>query len=99
MSKVSSYKKISWATIVNINENSTLEDFKGWSKTQHYIESPTKYAVLRLLLSFAVKVLYNENLGKFVKLLCRKGYIKDGDIVEAINIMLLYAMDKMPEDL
>jgi len=63
MSKVSSYKKISWATIVNINENSTLEDFKDWSKSQHYIESPTKYAVLRLLLSFAVKVLYNENLG------------------------------------
>jgi len=99
MSKVSSYKKISWATIVNINENSTLEDFKDWAKTQYYIEANTKYALLRLLLSFSVKVLYNENLGKFVKLLCKKGYIKQGDITEAINIMLLYAMDKMPSDL
>jgi len=44
-------------------------------------------------------VLYNENLGTFVKLLCKKGYIKQGDITEAINIMLLYAMDNMPKEL
>lgn len=99
MSKVSSYKKINWATIVNINENSTLIDFKEWAKSQSYIKANTKYALLRLLLSFAVKVLYNQNLGVFIKLLCKKGYIKQGDIIEGINIMLLYAMDKMPSDL
>lgn len=99
MSKVSSYKKINWATIVNINENSTLIDFKDWANAQSYTEANTKYALLRLLLSFAVKVLYNENLGKFIRLLCKNGYIKKGDIIEGINIMLLYAMDKMPSDM
>lgn len=103
MSKVSSYKKVSWATIVNINENSTLEDFMQWCFKHKYFDTttgkPTKYGCLRLLLEFAVQVLYNDNLADFLDVLCHKGYIKQGDLIEGINIMLLYAMERMPEDL
>lgn len=96
---ISSYKRITWAAIVNMEEDAVLRHFKNWCFKQKYVDSKSKYATIRLLLSLAVKVLYNEKLGEFIDDLYRESYIKKGDLIEALNIMLLYAMDKMPKEM
>lgn len=99
MSKVSSRKKVSWATLLNLSEDQTATEFQKWSFAQRYIGKNTKYALLKKLIELGIKVFYNEHLGEFIKLLNSKGYIKQGDFIEGINLMLLYAMNKMPEEL
>ena len=96
---ISSYKKITWAAIVNQGEDAILRDFRKWCFKNKFVDSESKYGVIRLLLSLAVKVIFNQNLGEFVKTLYKKKYIKEGDLIEALNIMLLYAIDKMPEEM
>ncbi|MCP4762573.1 MAG: hypothetical protein GY870_12405 [archaeon] len=97
--KVSTYKKNTWATILNINEDIALKNFKEWCFVNKFIEANTKYALVRMLLSIGSKIFYNEHLNKFTRDLYTKGYIKQGDLEETINIMLLYALEHMPKEL
>lgn len=97
--RTSEKKKITWATLVNINEDQALNEFQKWSFAQKFIEKNSKYGLVKKMLEMGVKILYNVHFGDFIKLLNSKGYIKQGDVIEGINIMLLYAMEKMPGEL
>ncbi|KKM18037.1 hypothetical protein LCGC14_1669690 [marine sediment metagenome] len=97
--KVSNFKKNTWATTLNINENAFFDNVKNFLFQQEVLVNEAKYGFMKFLLRISEEVLYNKELMDFIDLLIEKKYIKSKeDTIEGINKMLIYAMNKMPLD-
>ncbi len=98
--KVSGYKKFTWATSLNIQENAYLERVVERFFGENFIEGKSRYSLIKFLTDFCSKVLYNDSLIAFInkKLLSKKYIDKKGDVIEGVSKMLVYAMHYMPED-
>ncbi|HEC40777.1 hypothetical protein LCGC14_1063340 [marine sediment metagenome] len=97
--KVSNYKKNTWATTLNINENAFFDNVKNFLFQQEVLVNDKKYGFMKFLLRISEVILYSEELMRFIDILIKKNYIKGKeDTIEGINKMLIYAMNKMPQD-
>ncbi|HEC37821.1 hypothetical protein LCGC14_0223480 [marine sediment metagenome] len=98
--RVSGYKKYTWATSLNVQENAYLERVIERFFTEEIIEGKSRYSLVKFLTDLCSKVLYDDSLILFInRTLLSKSYIhKKGDMIEGINKMLVYAMNYMPED-
>jgi len=97
--KVSNYKKNTWATTLNINENAFFSNVLNFLFQQGVLRNDKKYGFMKFLLRVSEVILYNNELMQFIDILVEKKYVKDKeDTIDAIKKMLTYAMYKMPED-
>ncbi len=98
--RVSGYKKFTWATSLNVQENAYLERVIDRFFIEDIIDGKSRYSLMKFLAELCSKVLYDDSLISFInKKLLSKSYIhKKGDMIEGINKMLVYAMNYMPED-
>lgn len=91
--------KIHWATFLNTKEDEKLQRFASFLYENGEIEGRSRYATVKYMLTIGHDILYDERLTTMRDTLYKNKAIKKKSLYDAFHYILLYATNKIKEEM